>query len=144
MPFATGLRTAPGTALSLALAAHPALSLLVAAGAAAAAAVSGRSAREVALVLATVLVGRVTAGWLDDVADRERDRAAQRPGRPIARGWLHPGTATFAVACTTCLLVPLSVANGTVAGAAHLGAVLAAWLSATRLALTPWSWVPWG
>ncbi len=137
------LRRNPGTAISLVLASHPVLSAAVAGGVAAAAALSGRPLREVGLVLLTVLVGRMTAGWLNDVADRGRDIAVERPDKPVAREWLHPGTVTFTVACATCLLVPLSISNGTQAGLAHLGSVAAAWSYNTRVKLMAWSWLPW-
>lgn len=137
------LRRNPGTLVALVLAAHPLLSVTIALGAAIGAALAGRSGREVGLVLATVLVGRATAGWLNDVADRTRDAAAERLDKPVARGWLHPSTVTFAVACATCLLVPLSISNGTQAGVAHLLSVAAAWLYNTRLKLTVLSWLPW-
>lgn len=137
------LRRNPGTAVALVLAAHPLAALLTGVGVALAAALAGRSLREVGLVLVTVAVGRATAGWLADVADRDRDIAAERLDKPLARDWLHPGTVTFAVACATCLLVPLSVSNGTVAGIAHLLSVGAAWVSSTRVKLTALSWVPW-
>ena len=129
--------------VALVLAAHPALTLAVAIGVAAAAALSGRSAREVVLVLVTVAVGRATAGWLNDVADRERDVAVERLDKPLVRDWLHPGTVTFTVACATCLLVPLSISNGTVAGVAHLLSVGAAWAYNTKVKTTPLSWLPW-
>jgi 4-hydroxybenzoate polyprenyltransferase len=137
------LRRNPGTAIALILAAHPLLSFVIAAGTAVAAALSGRSGREVVLVLVTVLVGRATAGWLNDVADRERDIAAERQDKPVAQGWVHPSTVTFTVACATCLLVPLSISNGTQAGVAHLISVAAAWLYNTRLKLSAMSWLPW-
>lgn len=137
------LRRNPGTAVALVLAAHPALTLAIAIGVAAAAALSGRSSREVVLVLVTVVVGRATAGWLNDVADRERDIAVERLDKPLVRDWLHPGTVTFTVACATCLLVPLSISNGTVAGVAHLLSVGAAWVYNTRIKTTPLSWLPW-
>lgn len=136
-------RRNPGTAISLVLAAHPVFSTMVALGVAAAAALAGRPLREVGLVLVTVLVGRATVGWLNDVADRARDLAVDRRDKPVARDWIHPSTVTFAVACATCLLVPLSISNGTHAGLAHLGSVLAAWVGNTRLKLTVWSWLPW-
>lgn len=136
-------RRNPGTAIALVLAAHPVLSTLIAVGVAAAAALSGRSSREVGLVLVTVLVGRATAGWLDDVADRHRDAAAERLDKPVAQGWVHPSTVTFAVACATLLLVPLSISNGTTAGIAHLLSVAAAWLYSSRIKLTALSWLPW-
>lgn len=137
------LRRNPGTAVALVLAAHPLLSTAIAIGVAAAAALSGRSGREVGLVLVTVLVGRATAGWLNDVADRQRDIAAERLDKPVAQGWVHPSTVTFAVACATLLLVPLSISNGTTAGIAHLLSVAAAWLYNSRIKLTALSWLPW-
>ena len=136
-------RRNPGTAIALVLAAHPLLSTIVAVGCAAAAALSGRTAREVALVLVTVLVGRATAGWLNDVADRRRDIAAERLDKPVARDWVHPSTVTFTVACATLLLVPLSISNGITAGLAHLLSVAAAWAYNTRIKLTILSWLPW-
>jgi 4-hydroxybenzoate polyprenyltransferase len=137
------LRRNPGTAIALVLAGHPTASIAVAIGVAVAAALSGRPLREVGLVFVTVLVGRYTVGWLNDVADRDRDIAAERRDKPVALDWVHPGTVTFAVACATCLLVPLSISNGTIAGIAHLVAVGAAWLYNTRIKLTALSWVPW-
>ena len=137
------LRRNPGTAIALVLAAHPVFSTVVAIGVAVAAALAGRSGREVGLVFVTVLVGRATAGWLNDVADRERDKKADRPDKPVALGWVHPSTVTFTVACATCLLVPLSISNGTMAGVAHLVSVLAAWLYNGRMKLTVLSWLPW-
>jgi 4-hydroxybenzoate polyprenyltransferase len=119
------------------------LSLVIAAGVAAAPALSGRSGREVLLVFTTVLVGRATAGWLNDVADRERDIAAERLDKPVAQGWVHPSTVTFTVACATCLLVPLSISNGTTAGVAHLLSVAAAWFYNSRIKTTWMSWIPW-
>ena len=137
------LRRNPGTAIALLLAAHPLQSTLIAVGVGIAAALSGRSGREVGLVLVTVLVGRATAGWLNDVADRQRDIAAERQDKPVARDWIHPSTVTFSVACATCLLVPLSISNGTTAGLAHLLSVAAAWLYNSRIKITPLSWLPW-
>ena len=137
------LRRNPGTAIALLLAAHPLLSTLIALGTAAAAALAGRAGREVVLVLVTVLVGRATVGWLNDVADRQRDIAAERLDKPVAQGWVHPSTVTFTVACATLLLVPLSISNGTTAGIAHLLSVGAAWLYNTRIKLTTLSFLPW-
>ena len=137
------LRRNPGLIVSLVLAAHPIQGLLIAGGAAASALVSGRDWREVALVAVTVFVGRVTYGWVNDVVDRERDSAVERQDKPLAREWLERGTLPFATAVAVCFLVPLSIANGTVAGVYHLGSVLAAWLYNTRLKTTVLSFVPW-
>lgn len=136
-------RRNPGTAIALLIAGHPLQATMIAVGVAVVAALIGRPLREVALVLATVFVGRLTAGWLNDVADRERDIAVERGDKPIAREWLHPSTVTFTVACATLLLVPLSLSNGYSAGIAHLLSVVAAWVYSTRLKLTWLSWLPW-
>ncbi len=137
------LRRNPGTAVTLLIAGHPVQSLVIATGVAVAAVLSGRPLREVGLVLVTVLVGRLTAGWINDVVDRGRDAAVERTDKPVAREWLHPSTVTFTVACATCLLVPLSIANGVEAGIAHLLAVAFAWLYNTRIKLTALSPLPW-
>lgn len=137
------LRRNPGLVPSLVLCAHPVQGLLIAVGAAAAALVSGRDWREVGLVAAAVLVGRVTYGWLNDVVDLKRDSAAERADKPLARGWLDRGTLTFSTAVGVCFLVPLSIANGTVAGLFHIGSVLVAWTYDTRIKTTFLSWVPW-
>ena len=95
------------------------------------------------LVAATVLSGQVTVGWLDDVLDRHRDKQAGRLDRPVALGWVDPGTVTFAIAVVVLLLVPLSVANGTYAGVAHLAAVGSIWLYHLWLKRTALSWLPY-
>ncbi len=137
------LRRNPGTAVSLLLAAHPTQGALIALGVAGAALASGRALREVGLVFVTVLLGRVTFGWLNDVVDRDRDAAVDRANKPVAKGWVHPSTVTFSVAVATCLLVPLSIANGTWAGIAHLLAVVTAWSYNSRIKLTVLSPLPW-
>jgi hypothetical protein len=58
-------------------------------------------------------------------------------------GWVDPGTVTFATACTVLLLVPLSIANGTAAGIAHLLAVASAWLYNFWFKRTVLSWLPY-
>lgn len=104
-------------------AAHPRHALLTAAGLAVAAALSGRAAREVGLVLVTVLVGQAILGWHNDLVDQDRDRAAERSEKPIAAGLLDPGTAWFALLCGVLVLVPLSIANGVTAGCCYLASV---------------------
>lgn len=114
--------------MSLVLSSHPLPTLAMTVGLAAAAAVTGRTLLEVGLVAVTVLTGQLTVGWLNDVLDRGRDRAVGRLDKPVAMGWVDPGTVTFAIAVAVLAVVPLSIANGTYAGLAHLGAVAAAWL----------------
>lgn len=108
------------TPVLLARAAHPRQAVLTAAGLAIAAALDGRSGREVALVLATVLVGQAVLGWHNDLVDRERDLAAGRTAKPIVSGLLDAGTAWFALACGLLLVVPLAVSNGVTAGCCYL------------------------
>lgn len=137
------LRRRRGTTLSLVLAGHPLPTLAVTIGLAVAAALSGRPLLEIGLVAATVLVGQVTVAWVDDVVDRERDREAGRLDRPVAMGWVDPGTVTFSIAVAVLLLVPLSIANGTWAGLSYLGAVLAQWLYHLLFKRSVLSWLPW-
>jgi 4-hydroxybenzoate polyprenyltransferase len=109
----------------------------------AAAALSGRPARECALVAATVLAGQLTIGWMNDLVDRGRDRQVARQDKPVAMGWIDPGTVAFAIAVATLAVIPLSVANGTQAGVAHLAAVASAWLSSVWFQKNWLSWLPY-
>lgn len=117
-----------GTTMSLVLSSHPLPTLAMTVGLAAAAAVTGRTLLEVGLVAVTVLTGQLTVGWFNDVVDRDRDRVVGRLDKPVAMGWIDPGTVTFAIAVAVLAVVPLSIANGTYAGIAHLGAVASLWL----------------
>jgi len=137
------LRKRRGQAISLVLAGHPVAAALMTAALTVAAAISGRSSRECLLVAATVLTGQLAVGWLDDVVDRHRDRLLARQDKPVAMGWIEPGTVTFATACAVLVLIPLSIANGTEAGLALLGAVLSAWSYTLFFKRTVLSWLPY-
>lgn len=132
-----------GVTLSLVLACHPLPTATMTIGLAAAAALSGRTWLEVGLVGVTVLSGQLTVGWLNDVVDRHRDRLVGRLDKPVALGWVDPGTVTFAIAVAVLAVVPLSIANGTYAGLAHLGAVASAWIYDLWLKRTALSWLPY-
>lgn len=132
-----------GQAVSLVLASHPLPTLSMTIALAAAAALSGRPGLEVGLVAATVLTGQLTVGWINDVVDRDRDRQVGRQDKPVAMGWIDPGTVVFAAACAVLLVIPLSVANGTAAGVAHLAAVASAWLYNFWFKRTVLSWLPY-
>lgn len=132
-----------GQAVSLALASHPLAAVCMAAALTLAAALTGRSGRECLLVAATVLTGQLTVGWVDDVLDRDRDRVVGRQDKPVAMGWVDPGTVSFAVACAVLLVIPLSMANGTAAGIAYLASVLSAWTYTFYFRRTALSWLPY-
>lgn len=108
----------------------------------AAAALTGRTGLEVGLVTATILTGQLTVGWLNDVVDRKRDAQVGRQDKPLATGRIDRGTVTFAIAVAVLLVVPLSVANGTYAGIAHLGALASAWSYNLVFKRTWLSWLP--
>ena len=132
-----------GLTLSLVLASHPLPTAAMTVALTAAAALTGRSGAECALVAATILSGQLTVGWLNDVIDRKRDASVGRQDKPVALDWVDPGTVTFAIACVVLLLVPLSIANGTVAGIAHLLAVGSAWMYNFWFKRTVLSWLPY-
>lgn len=132
-----------GVTLSLALASHPLPTLSMTTGLTIAAALTGRTALECGLVAATVLCGQLTVGWLNDVVDRERDRQVGRGDKPVALGWVDPGTVTFSIAVAVLVVIPLSIANGTYAGIAHLGALVSAWAYSLWFKRTALSWLPY-
>ncbi len=134
---------AHSTPVLLARAAHPRHGLLTATGLAVAAALSGRAGREVALVFATVLVGQAVLGWHNDLVDRRRDARRESCGKPIAEGYLDPGTVWFALICAVLLLVPLSVANGVTAGSLYLATVGVGMVGNVVLRRGWLSWAPW-
>ncbi len=131
------------TPVLLLRAAHPRLAVITGVGAALAAALAGRPGREVGLVLATVLVGQVVLGWHNDLVDRRRDAQRLPSGKPIADGYLDPGTAWFAVGCGVLLLVPLAVANGITAGCLYLASVGIGLLGNLVLRRGWLSWLSW-
>ncbi len=127
----------------LARTAHPRQGLLTALGVAVAAALAGRSAREVGLVLATVLVGQAVLGWHNDLVDRDRDRRHQRTVKPIAEGRLEAGTVWFALGCGVLLVIPLAVSSGVTAGSAYLLSVVLGLLGNVVLRKGLLSWLTW-
>ena len=138
-------RRALGHSLPLLLVrtAHPRQALLTATGLAVAAAISGRAGREVALVFATVLVGQAVLGWHNDLVDHDRDARRRPSGKPIADGYLDPGTAWFALACAVLLLIPQSISNGVLAGCAYLASVAIGLGGNVVLRGGVLSWLPW-
>jgi 4-hydroxybenzoate polyprenyltransferase len=147
-PILPGMSATSETWSLLTRASHPKRAFLTAAGLAGAAAASGREAREVGLVAATVLVGQAVLGWHNDVVDATRDRAALEADddletKPLAAGTVRPANAWFAMACGVLVLVPLALTNGVVAGACYLGSVVVGLLGNLALRRSRLSIVPW-
>lgn len=131
------------TPVLLLRAAHPRQALLTATGLAVAAAISGRAGREVALVFGTVLVGQAVLGWHNDLVDQRRDARRLPSGKPLADGYLEPGTAWFALTCAVLLLVPMAISNGVTAGCAYLASVGVGLVGNVVLRGSLLSWLPW-
>jgi 4-hydroxybenzoate polyprenyltransferase len=119
-------RTPRGPA-ALLMACHPAPAFLVTAVAVALAVSWGRDAGGVAAVGLGTLAGQLSVGWCNDRVDLARDRAAGRRDKPLVNGGLRPGAVTAAALVALAMCVPLSLAAGPAAGAAHLAGVGAAW-----------------
>jgi 4-hydroxybenzoate polyprenyltransferase len=132
-----------GQTISLLLACHPLPVVAMTVALTIAAALSGRSGTECALVAATIFSGQLTVGWINDVVDADRDRQTGRQDKPVAMGWIEPGTVNFATTCMFLVCVPLSVANGTASGIAHIAAVLSAWMYNFYFKSTVFSWLPY-
>ncbi|MGC4110549.1 MAG: UbiA family prenyltransferase [Nocardioides sp.] len=131
------------TPVQLVRSAHPRQALLTAAGLAVASGLSGRPAREVGLVAATVLVGQAVLGWDNDLADERADRTDERRTKPLVAGTLDRGALGFALACGVLLLVPLSLSSGIRAGLGYLLSVALGVVGNRVLRRGPWSWLPW-
>jgi 4-hydroxybenzoate polyprenyltransferase len=108
-----------GQTISLLLACHPLPVAAMTIALTIAAALTGRSGTECALVAATILSGQLTVGWIS------------------------PGDVNFATTCVVLVCIPLSLANGTAAGIAHLAAVLSAWMYNFYFKSTVFSWLPY-
>lgn len=131
------------TALGLLAAGHPLPAAAVTLFAAALTAAVGRGLAGAAATVGAVAAGQLSVGWCNDRADLGRDAAAGRRDKPLAAGTLRPGTVTCAAGLALLLCVPLSLAAGLAAGAAHLVAVAAAWAYNLRLKRTAASWLPY-
>jgi len=87
---------------------------------------AGLGARSV-VVLAAILAGQLSIGWGNDYLDRDRDRAALRADKPVAQGDVPSALVGRLSALALLVCIPLSLALGWRAGAAHLVAVAAGW-----------------
>lgn len=89
-----------------------------------------------------MLVGQASIGWANDYVDAPLDTAAGRRDKPIATGVVRRGLVGACAATALALDVPLSLALGWRAGAAHVVAVGSAWHYDLWLKRTPASAVP--
>lgn len=107
------------------------------------AAAMGAGWARIGLLASAVLAGQLSVGWLNDLVDRHRDRAAGRADKPVALGLLSPRTVAAAIAAAAAACVPLSLSLGLGAGSAHLAAVAGAWAYNLGLKRTWLSWTPY-
>ena len=114
-------------ARTLVAASHPLPSAAVTAFSVAVAAAAGRSPGGAVLTGLAVLAGQLSIGWSNDLLDRGRDIAAGRSDKPLATGAADPGLVRLATVVAVVACVPLSLANGLLAGTVHLVAVAGGW-----------------
>ncbi|MEP7055141.1 MAG: UbiA family prenyltransferase [Actinomycetota bacterium] len=96
------------------------------------------------VVLAAILAGQLSIGWGNDYLDRDRDRVALRTDKPLANAAVSSLLVRRASAIALALCLPLSLALGWRAGAAHLAGVTAGWtynLAAKATVLSPLPYV---
>ena len=103
---------------------------------------AGRGRSAVWLCLA-MLSGQLFVGWSNDWLDRTRDVAAGRRDKPIAAGEVAAPVVGWAAVAAVVACVPLSLANGLLAGSVHLAAVASAGLYNVVLKRTPASPLPY-
>lgn len=128
---------------ALALSCHPGPTLAVTVLTALLAAAAGLTAARGVLVVAAVLAGQLSIGWLNDLLDADRDRAVGRRDKPLAAGAASPRTVRVAIAVAAALCVLLSLLAGLVAGLVHLLGVAMGWAHDLGVKRTPLSPVPY-
>lgn len=122
---------------------HPKQAVLTALAVGGAAVITGRSPREVGVIVCTVLVGQAILGWHNDVVDRRRDQDNNTPGKPVADGRLEPGTVWYAIIAAFWVLLPLAVTTGVTAGSFYMGSVAVGMLGNVFLRTGFFSWWSW-
>lgn len=132
-----------GRASALVRASHAAPTAAVTVFGAALAVGAGAGPGRAALVGSAVLAGQLSVGWSNDWIDAARDVAAGRADKPVVAGAVSARGLRAAAWVALAACVPLSLACGPVAGAAHLVAVALAWAYNARLKATAWSWLPY-
>lgn len=129
--------------VTLLQAAHAKQAVVTALAMGAAAVATGRPAREVGVIVLTVLVGQTILGWHNDITDKARDQRHHAPRKPLADGRLEVGTVWYAIVVATLVLVPLAITTGITAGCIYLASVAIGMLGNVVLrtgVLSFWSW----
>ncbi|MCX4529813.1 UbiA family prenyltransferase [Streptomyces sp. NBC_01551] len=122
---------------------HPVPAAAVTVFAAALAVAVGRGPGGAAVTGCAVAAGQLSVGWCNDRVDLRRDLATGRPDKPLVAGAVRPAAVTAAALTALLLCLPLSLACGPLAGAAHLSGVAAAWAYNLWLKGTAASWLPY-
>lgn len=125
---------------ALALSCHPGPTVAVVTLTTLLAAATGLPPARAVLVVAAVLAGQLSIGWLNDLLDADRDRAVGRRDKPLAAGAASPALVRAAIAVAAALCVVLSLLAGVVAGLVHLLGVAMGWahdLGVKRTLLSP-------
>lgn len=138
-----GMADTGRTLRALAVATHVPPSLTVTGVMTALAVSVGRGPGGSVLVAAAVLSGQLSVGWSNDFLDRHRDAQTARPDKPVSSGDLEPALVLRCALAAAVVCVPLSLANGWLAGAVHLLGVAAAWAYNLGVKATPFSPVPY-
>lgn len=128
--------------IPLARAAHIQPALAVTAMTTALGVAAGRGGSAVWLCLA-MLSGQLFVGWSNDWLDAGRDVAAGRADKPVAAGQVSRRAVGAAALAAVALCVPLSLANGVLAGLVHLAAVASAGAYNAVVKRTPLSPLPY-
>lgn len=103
-----------------------------------------RDVATTALVAGAVLAGQLSIGWSNDANDAAVDRRAGRHDKPIVSGEVTRSTVWVAAFLALTVATVLSfAAAGLLGGAAHVVAVLSAWVYNLRLSRTAWSFLPY-
>jgi 4-hydroxybenzoate polyprenyltransferase len=122
---------------------HPLPSLAVTALSAGLAALADLPLGRGILLTAAVFTGQLSIGWSNDYLDVDRDRAVDRPDKPVAAGAVSSRVAANAAGAALILTLALSTTLGWPGGAASLATVLCGWLYNLGLKATLLSWLPY-
>ncbi|WP_343958986.1 UbiA family prenyltransferase, partial [Pseudonocardia alaniniphila] len=137
------MRPVAATTVALLRSSHPEPTVAVTVMVTALAVTTGRDLPGVLLVVAAVLTGQLSIGWLNDLLDAERDVAVGRQDKPVAAGAVTTRTVAVATVLAAVACVPLSLASGIAAGLVHIVAVAAGWaydlgMKSTALSVLPY------